>query len=95
MKETEKMSIAEIRTELRQMGVTEKLMKLILREMAAAEKRIEQDTKKPGRSQYDPVRAQLYVLKANGMTNPDLTLNRKGMLFIALTTREASDEQAA
>ena len=50
--------------------------------------------KKRGEAKYDPLRAQLYVLKGNGMANPDLTLNRKGKLFLALTTREEAEEAA-
>jgi hypothetical protein len=86
MKEPEEMSIAELRAELRAMGVTERLTTLILREMGEAERRIEQ-AKKSTHANYDPLRAQLYVLKTHGMTNPDLSLNRKGKLFIQLTTR--------
>jgi hypothetical protein len=93
MKQPEDMTLAEIRAELRQMGVTERLTKLVLREMAAAEERV---TKLKGaeKAKYDPLRAQLYVLKANGMTNPDLSLNRKGTLFITLTTREEIEQAA-
>ena len=87
MKEPEEMSITELRAELRAMGVSERLTTLILREMGEAERRIEQ-AKKTTQTNYDPLRAQLYVLKAHGMTNPDLSLNRKGKLFIQLTTRE-------
>jgi hypothetical protein len=86
MKEPEEMSIAELRAELRAMGVTERLTTLILREMGEAERRIEQ-AKKSTHEKCDPRRAQLYVLKTHGMTNPDLSLNRKGKLFIQLTTR--------
>jgi hypothetical protein len=94
MKEPEEMDLAEIREELRQMGVTERLMKLVLREMAAAEERIEHMKGKSDKGKYDPLRAQLFVLKANGMTNPDLSLNRKGKLFITLTTREEIEQAA-
>ncbi|HUK58438.1 MAG TPA: hypothetical protein VLV50_04345 [Stellaceae bacterium] len=87
MKEPEEMTIAEMRAELRAMGVTERLSLLILREMGEAERRIEQ-AQKGQKGKYDPLRAQLYILKAHGMTNPDLSLNRKGKLFIQLTTRE-------
>lgn len=93
MKEPEEMSIAELRSELRAMGVTERLGTLILREMGEAERRIEQARKVHRDAKYDPLRAQLFVLKNHGMTNPDLSLNRKGRLFITLTTRE--DEQPA
>ncbi len=97
MKQPEDMSLTELRTELRQLGVTERLSTLILREMGAAERRIE-ETKKTGtggKSVYDPMRAQLYVLKAHGMTSPDLSLNRKGLMFISLTTREEVEAAAA
>ena len=87
MKEPEEMSIAELRGELRAMGVTERLATLILREMGEAERRIEL-AKQKTHVNYDPLRAQLYVLKTHGMTNQDLSLNRKGKLFIQLTTRE-------
>jgi hypothetical protein len=88
MKEPEDMTIADMRAELRAMGVTERLSQLILREMGEAERRIEQAQKGGKKGKYDPLRAQLHVLKAHGMTNPDLSLNRKGTLFIQLTTRE-------
>lgn len=88
MKDPEAMTIAELRAELRAMGVTERLSSLILREMGEAERRIERAKKSGKDAKYDPVRAQLFVLKGHGMTNPDLSLNRKGSLFIALSTRE-------
>jgi hypothetical protein len=88
MKEPEDMTIADMRAELRAMGVTERLSLLILREMGEAERRIEQAQKGGNKGKYDPLRAQLYILKAHGMTNPDLSLNRKGKLFIQMTTRE-------
>ena len=96
MKNPEDMTLAELRTELRQMGVTEKLMALVRREMEAAEERAVAASKKAGdaKGKYDPLRAQLFVLKANGMTNPDLSLNRKGLLFVTLTTREEIEEAA-
>lgn len=94
MEEIQTMSLDAIRAELREMGVSERLMKLILREMAAAEERVAQKPKNREEPRYDPLRAQLFVLKANGMTNPDLTLNRKGMLFITLTTREEMEKAA-
>jgi hypothetical protein len=93
MKEPEDMSVAELRNELRAMGLSERMMTLILREMGEAEQRIEQAQKTSRDSKYDPLRAQLFVLKSHGMTNPDLSLNRKGKLFIALTTRQ--DDQPA
>lgn len=88
MKEPEEMTLAEMRAELRAMGVTERLSQLVLREMGEAERRIEQAQKTENRGKYNPLRAQLYVLKAHGMTNPDLSLNRKGKLFIQVTTRD-------
>jgi hypothetical protein len=87
MKEPEQISVAEIRAELRAMGVTERLGTLILREMGEAEQRIERAKKGSRDAKYDPLRAQLYVLKTHNMTNADLSLNRKGSLFIQLTTR--------
>jgi hypothetical protein len=95
MKEPEEMSLAELRAELRQMGVTERLQSLVLREMAAAEERVSAaQAKGDSKGSYDPLRAQLFVLKANGMTDPDLSLNRKGKLFITLTTREEIERAA-
>jgi hypothetical protein len=96
MKQPEEMTIGELRTELRQMGVTERLVTLILREMGAAEQRIQKamKTSRDAKVKYDPLRAQLYVLKAHGMTNPDLSLNRKGKMFITLTTREEIEQSA-
>jgi hypothetical protein len=88
MKEPEEMTLAEMRAELRAMGVSERLSQLVLREMGEAERRIEQAQKTGNQGKYNPLRAQLYVLKAHGMTNPDLSLNRKGKLFIQVTTRE-------
>ena len=95
MKEPEQMTIAEIRAELRAMGVTERLGTLILREMGEAEQRIERAKKATRDTKYDPLRAQLYVLKTHGMTNADLSLNRKGSLFIQLTTRAEEPGPAA
>ena len=95
MKEPEKMSVADIRAELRAMGVTERLGTLILREMGEAERRIELAMKGTRDTKYDPLRAQLYVLKTHGMTNADLSLNRKGSLFIQLTTRAEDTGPAA
>ena len=92
MKKPEEMTLEEIRVELRSMGVTEKLITLVAREMEAAEQRAK--SQRGAGKAYDPLRAQLYVLKANGMANPDLTLNRKGTLFITLTTREEIEAAA-
>jgi hypothetical protein len=93
MKEPEEMSLAELRAELRSMGVTERLAALVQREMQAAEERVVAPAANGG-AKYDPLRAQLFVLKANGMANPDLSLNRKGTLFITLTTREEIEKAA-
>ncbi len=95
MKQPEEMSLEELRAELRQTGVTDRLITLVQREMEAAEQRVAKLSKGPNAKQkYDPLRAQLFVLKANGMTNPDLSLNRKGKLFITLTTREEIERAA-
>jgi hypothetical protein len=96
MKEAAEMSLTELRSELRQMGVTDRLTALVRREMAAAEERVASAAAKGGgvSAKYDPLRAQLFVLKANGMTDPDLTLNRKGTLFVTLTTREEIEDAA-
>jgi len=91
MKQPEDMSLAEIRTELRRMGVTDRLSTLILREMGAAEQRI--SSSKDEKAKYDAAKAPFFVLKAYGMTHPDLTLNRKGQLFIASMTREDEELQ--
>jgi hypothetical protein len=94
MKQPEDMSVAELRAELREMGVTERLMSLILREMGEAEQRLEKAQTNGRDAKYDPLRAQLFILKSHGMTTPDLALNRKGKLFIALTTREDQQPEA-
>ncbi|HUZ71693.1 MAG TPA: hypothetical protein VMU87_01800 [Stellaceae bacterium] len=94
MKEPEEMTLAELRAELRAMGVTDRLTSLILREMGEAERRLELAQKRGGNAKYDPLRAQLFVLKSHGMTTPALDLNRKGKLFIAITTREDSTPSA-
>lgn len=92
MKRPEEMTLAEIRAELRQVGVTERLITLVQREMSAAEQRVVAPT--GSGAKYDPLRAQLFVLKANGMTNPDLSLNRKGELLVTLITREDIERAA-
>jgi hypothetical protein len=94
MKRPDEMTLDELRSELRQLGVTERLMTLIQREMAQAEQRAATAKNVPGKPKYDPLRAQLFVLKANGMTKPDLGLNRKGELFVTLTTREEIERAA-
>ncbi len=92
MKQPEDMSLAEIRTELRRMGVTDRLSTLILREMGAAEQRISASSKDE-KAKYDAAKAPFFVLKAYAMTDADLTLNRKGQLFIASITREDEELQ--
>ena len=88
MKEPETMTIAELRAELARDGRDRAARRRSscakwARPSAASNRR------RSGRhGKYDPLRAQLFVLKAHGMTNADLPLNRKGKLFIALTTRE-------
>ena len=95
MKQPEEMSLAELRAELRQMGVTDRLTALVRGEMQSAEQRVVTSAGTGSAKQkYDPLRAQLFVLKANGMTNPDLSLNRKGKLFVTLTTREEIERSA-
>jgi hypothetical protein len=94
MKRPEEMTLAEIRAELRQVGVTERLIALVQREMNAAEQRVVTTAPNGSGPKYDPLRAQLFVLKANGMTNPDLSLNRKGELLVTLITREDIERAA-
>lgn len=96
MKEPEEMSLSELRAELRELGVSERLSTLIQREMGTAERRIQETVARgqAGKAKYDPLRAQLFVLKAHGMTNPDLSLNRKGRLFISFTTLQEMQQTA-
>jgi hypothetical protein len=96
MKQPEDMSLSELRAELRELGVTERLSALILREMGAADRRVQETIARgqAGKTKLDPLRAQLFVLKAHGMTNPDLSVNRKGRLFISLTTLEEMQQTA-
>jgi hypothetical protein len=96
MTEPEEMSLAELRAELRELGVSERLTALIEREMGAAERRVQESAVggAAGKAKYDPLRAQLFVLKAHGMTNPDLSLNRKGRLFISFTTLQEMQQTA-
>ena len=93
----EEMSVAELRAEPRALGVTDRLTALVRREMAAAERRARTSggERDGGPARYDPLRAQLHVLKAYGMTTPDLRLNRKGMLVVTLTTREEIEGSVA
>ena len=88
MKKPEEMSNDELRAELRRAGMTDHLLALAAKEMKDAESRA---TAAKG----DPVRAQLFALRNYGMTTPDLSLNRKGVLFVTLTTREEFEKSAA
>jgi hypothetical protein len=88
MKKPEEMTIEELRGELRRVGMTDRLIALAAKEMKEAEQRAVV-------AKRDPLRAQLYVLKAYGMTNPDLSVNRKGVLFVTLATLEDMQQTAA
>jgi hydroxypyruvate isomerase len=88
MKKPEEMTIEELRGELRRVGMTDRLIALAAKEMQEAEQRATA-------AKADPLRAQLFVLKAYGMTTPDLSLNCKGVLFVTLTTREEIERSAA
>jgi hypothetical protein len=88
MKKPEEMTIEELRGELRRVGMTDRLIALATKEMKEAEQRAVI-------AKRDPLRAQLYVLKAYGMTNPDLSVNRKGVLFVTLSTLEDMQQTAA
>jgi hypothetical protein len=88
MKKPEEMTIEELRDELRRVGMTDRLIALATKEMKEAEQRAVI-------AKRDPLRAQLYVLKAYGMTNPDLSVNRKGVLFVTLSTLEDMQQTAA
>ena len=57
MKEPEEMSVPELRSELRALGVSERLGTLILREMGEAERRIEQAQRR-SQEKYDPLRGR-------------------------------------
>jgi ribosomal protein L29 len=67
MKQPEDMSLSELRAELRELGVTERLSALILREMGAADRRVQETIARgqAGKTKLDPLRAQLFVLKAH------------------------------
>jgi hypothetical protein len=88
MKKPEEMTIDELRGELRRVGMTDRLIALAAKEMKEAEERA-------AAAKRDPLRAQLYVLKAYGMTNPDLSVNRKGVMFVTLATLEDMQQTAA
>lgn len=97
MKNPEEMTLDEIREELRQLGVTPRLAGLIANELTTVEQRVRRQRPQPGQPKPDPLAAQFYVLKQYGMTNGEIGtgLNRKGTLFITLTTREEYDKTAA
>ena len=88
MKNPDEMTIDELRGELRRVGMTDRLIALAAKEMKEAEQRA-------AVAKRDPLRSQLYVLKAYGMTNPDLSVNRKGVLFVTLATLEDMQQTAA
>lgn len=97
MKKPEEMTIEEIRDELRRLGVTPRLTALIANELAAVEQRVRRERPQPGQAKPDPLVAQFHVLKRYGMTNGDIGtgLNRKGALFVTLSTLEEYAKNAA
>ena len=97
MTEPEAMSLAEIRVELQRMGVTQRYISFVLRELAVIEDRVrnpERDRGEP-RPQYDVTTAHFNVLRQHGMASRDLELNRKGKLFVELANRELEEEERA
>jgi hypothetical protein len=96
MKEPQAMSLEEIRAELQRVGVTPRYISFVLRELAAVEERINRadGTRAGGKPQYDVMTAHLNVLRQHGMTNRDMTLNRKGQLFVELANREIQEEES-
>jgi hypothetical protein len=97
MKEPQAMSLEEIRAELQRVGVTPRYISFVLRELAAVEERINRAERSSGKRagdkpQYDVMTAHLNVLRQHGMTNRDMTLNRKGQLFVELANREIQEE---
>ncbi|HEY0525328.1 MAG TPA: hypothetical protein VGD08_18185 [Stellaceae bacterium] len=97
MKEPQAMSLEEIRADLQRVGVTPRYISFVLRELAAVEERINRAEGASGRRagdkpQYDVMTAHLNVLRQHGMTNRDMTLNRKGQLFVELANREIQEE---
>jgi hypothetical protein len=97
MKKPEELTLDEIRDELRQLGMTPRLITLIANELSAVEQRVRRQRPEPGQPKPDPLVAQFNVLRQYGMTNGDIGagLNRKGTLFIVLTTREEYEKNAA
>jgi hypothetical protein len=94
MKAPDAMSLDEIRSELRQMGVTPRFMSLILRELGAVEARIRSAARHGDeQTEQEVMKAHLNVLHAYGMAKRDRTLNRKGNLFVALASGELKQEQ--
>jgi DNA-binding transcriptional regulator GbsR (MarR family) len=96
MKEPEAMSLAEIRAELQRMGVTQRYISFVLRELAVIEHRV-RNAKPSGdrQPQYDVTTAHFNVLRQHGMADRDLTLNRKGRLFVELANRELEEAERA
>jgi hypothetical protein len=97
MKEPEAMSLAEIRVELQRMGVTQRYMSFVLRERAVIEDRVRNPEGKRGEPKpcYDVTTAHFNVLRQHGMADRELTLNRKGRLFVELANRELEEEEQA
>ena len=97
MKEPEAMSLAEIRAELQRMGVTQRYISFVLRELAVIEDRVRNPEHGRGKEQpqYDVTMAHFNVLRQHGMASRDLTLNRKGQLFVELANRELEEEERA
>jgi hypothetical protein len=97
MKAPEEMTLDEIRDELRRMGVTPRLTRLIADELSMVEQQVRRQRPQPGEAKPDPLAAQFNVLRRYGMTHGGIGtgLNRKGTLFITLTTREDYEKSAA
>jgi hypothetical protein len=93
MHDVQTMTLAEIRAELRRMGVTDRYVSSVLRELAVVQERVLSAEQKPGAPPLDVARANFNVLRAHGMALRDYTLTRKGELFVELADRE-SEEQA-
>jgi len=98
MNEPEAMSLADIRAELQRMGVTQRYISFVLRELAVIEDRVRNAAAGRGepKPQYDVTTAHFNVLRQHGMASRDFELNRKGRLFVELANRELEEaEQAA
>jgi hypothetical protein len=80
----EAMTDAAIHAELRHLGVTERLLNIVVRELNIARERAEQDG-------GDPEKATWAVLRRNIMALPDNTLTRRGDLFVTLMNRQAEE----